>query len=74
MNSIGTGGMLCGYCGRPAFSLVYIGGVGYHLECTRSPAYQEQVYQSSPQPHWFGLTEDRVREIVRDELKARETS
>lgn len=64
-----TGAMHCTYCGRPAVSLVWINGFGYHQECLRGPGYQEQVYQSPSQPMWFGLTEDRVRQIVREELE-----
>ena len=68
--STGTGAMRCMYCGKPAFSMVWIGGQGYHEECTRAPVFQGQA---PSMPMLFGITEDRVRQIVREELKARET-
>jgi hypothetical protein len=63
--------MYCTHCGRPAAALVWINGMGYHEECLRGPGWTPQGYQSSPQPMWFGLTEARVRQIVREELDAR---
>ena len=67
-----TGAMHCTYCGRPAESVVWVNGYGYHQECLRGPVYEPPVYgggwQSPAQPLWFGLTEQRVREIVREEL------
>lgn len=65
--------MLCAYCGRPAATLVWVGGAGYHEECTRGPGFQAPTYQ--PLPPVFGcaplkaLTEEDVRRIVREELE-----
>ena len=66
----GTGAMHCAYCGRPAEQLVWIGGHGYHPECTRGSGWQPQVYQAPPVQHYtLPITEERVRQIVRDELQ-----
>ena len=55
MNKISgtTGAMHCSYCGRPAATLVWIGGMGYHAECTRGPGWVQDTYQSLPQPWGF---------------------
>jgi hypothetical protein len=77
MNTAGTGAMHCAHCGRPAMTLVWVGGMGYHAECTRGPGWVQDTYQSPPQPwgfpppQWPALTEQRVRQIVREELDAR---
>ena len=63
------GTMHCAHCGRPAFSLVWIGDRGYHVECLHGPGWVQDTYQSPPQPMWFGLTEERVRQIVCEELE-----
>ena len=68
-----TGAMLCAYCGRPAATLIWIGGAGYHEECTRGPGFQAPTYQPlPPAPGCIPrqqLTEEDVRRIVRDELR-----
>lgn len=55
--------MACGYCGRPCAAGVWIGHQVFHPECTRGPEFTQQHYVPPP------LTEERVREIVRDEMK-----
>ena len=72
-----TGAMHCTYCGRPAEALVWVNGFGYHQECTRGPGFQP-TYWSAPEaapsvPMLFGITEDRLRQIVREELALRKT-
>jgi hypothetical protein len=63
----GTGAMYCAHCGRPAATLVWIGGLGYHDECTRGPGYKAPTFQ--PLPCWPAtLTEADVRRIVREEI------
>lgn len=62
----GTGAMYCAYCGRPAASLVWIGGMGYHLECTHGPG--GSVTYTPPPP----MDDERVRQIVREELHREE--
>lgn len=53
----------CSHCGRPIGGVAYwIGSFVYHEECTRGPMFQQPAYM--PQP----LTEERVRQIVREEL------
>jgi hypothetical protein len=37
-----TGAMHCAYCGRPAQSLVWVNGRGYHAECLRGPEARPQ--------------------------------
>jgi hypothetical protein len=69
MTTTGSAGvaMACGYCGRPCASGVWIGHQVFHPvfhpECTRGPGFTQQHYVPPP------LTEERVREIVRDEMK-----
>lgn len=53
---------LCGHCGRPVASAMWIGDLPYHLECTQPPDSQTRTFQTAP------LTEEQVRRIVRDEL------
>lgn len=53
----GTTQVLCGYCGRPMATSVVVGHMMYHAECVRGPHQVE-----------WPLTEDRVRQIVREEL------
>lgn len=57
----------CAHCGRPiGGSAVWLGSFVYHDECTRGPG-SYQAY--APLPRYYGgLTEQRVREIVREEL------
>lgn len=47
----------CMYCGRPVVNAIYIATLPYHVECTHGPSWQ-----TAP-------TEDRVRQIVRDEIE-----
>lgn len=49
---------LCGHCGRPVVAGLHVSRYGYlyHLECTQPPRASGV------------LTEQRVREIVREEL------
>ena len=56
---------ICGYCGRPCGVFVMLNNVPYHEECTHGPSYQRQV--DAPRPTVI-LTENRVREIVRQEM------
>lgn len=75
MSTSGSGGMLCGYCGRPMFAGIAIGGVMYHQECTQGPGYVAPTYRPTPNgppmPAWpVTMTEDRVRQIVREEIAA----
>jgi hypothetical protein len=62
---------VCGHCGRPVLGpAVWSGAVPYHAECTMPP----QTPRYAPMPAWPGceplvpMTEQRVREIVREEL------
>ena len=65
----GTGAMRCAHSGRPAMTLVWIGGLGYHLECTRGPV-GPATYAPLPVQHYTEkMTDERVRLIVRDELQ-----
>ena len=49
----------------------------YHEECTRGPGYTPPTYGPNPAMHWLGtlpvpaLTEERVRQIAREEIAAR---
>ena len=71
-----TGAMYCAHCGRPASTLVWINGVGYHPECTHGPGYQQPTYGPNlfpihggafvPATRW--ISEEDVRRIVREEL------
>ena len=61
-----SGAMHCAYCGRPAVSLVWINGRGYHSECLRGPNYSPQAW--SVPTYQPVITEDRIREIVREEI------
>lgn len=45
---------LCGFCKKPIIGASSI--YGFHLECTKSPSWQTM------------LTEERVREIVIEEI------
>ena len=73
MNTAGSGAMCCAHCGRPAATLVWLGGLGYHAECTRGPGWQEATYQAPPllpvQHYTTPMSEERVRLIVRDEMQ-----
>ena len=70
MNTTGTGAMLCAHCGRPAMTLVQIGGMGYHLECTRGPGFEQTTLRPVSVQHYTEkMTDERVRQIVRDELQ-----
>ena len=69
MIGAGTGAMLCAHCGRPMLTSVFVGGMSYHPECTQPPA---RIYEPAPQYPWPAgpaVTEDRLREIVREELE-----
>lgn len=71
MNTAGTGAMHCAHCGRPAATLVWIGGMGYHLECTRGPGGPATYAPPPPLPvrhYTVPMDDERVRQIVRDEL------
>ena len=51
-------------------SLVWIGGMGYHLECTRPPGWEAPTFKPLPVQHYTEkMTDERVRLIVRDELQ-----
>ena len=67
-----TGAMLCAFCGRPAETIVWVNGRGYHQECLHGPKYSrpvfEEAWQSPSVPMLLGITEQRLREIVREEL------
>lgn len=68
----GSGGILCGYCGRPMLAGVSIGGVMYHQECTHGPGGPLRYAPMPPVPGavpWKALDESDVRRIVRDELQ-----
>lgn len=68
--------MHCAHCGRPASTLVWLNGMGYHPECTHGPDYKEPTYQLNPVaqlgstfvPAVRWVSEDEVRRIVREEL------
>ena len=65
----GLGGMICGHCGRPMAAGVSISGRMYHQECTHGPGWQAQPFQPLPPQHYsVPLSDERVRQIVRDEL------
>lgn len=64
--------MLCAHCGRPAASLVWINGMGYHAECTHGPGGPLHYAQMPPNPGavpWRALAEADVRRIVQDEMQ-----
>jgi hypothetical protein len=61
--------MLCQHCQRPAASGVWIGSAFYHEECTRGPSYLPGYYNAMGCTPYVPLTEDRVRQIVREELE-----
>jgi hypothetical protein len=65
--------MLCAHCQRPAASGVWLGQFFYHEECTRGPGWQTQYWGGYPSgtPAVVPplLTEERVRQIVREELE-----
>jgi hypothetical protein len=63
--------MLCNHCGRPVASGVWIGSGLYHDECTRGPGYSPNYYGSMGCTPFVPLTEDRVRQIVREEIERR---
>lgn len=42
--SVGAGGVICGYCGRPMAAGVVIGGRMYHEECTHGPGWTPPVH------------------------------
>lgn len=56
-----AGALICMHCGRPMLTSVAIGGLLYHLECTRPPALE-------PRRHLDAFDEAAVRRIVREEL------
>jgi hypothetical protein len=77
MSGSGTGAMMCASCGRPASTPVWIGGMGYHEECTHGPGYLRPTYAPYAVPVQSGwtttpsmLTAEDVRKIVREELAA----
>jgi hypothetical protein len=58
----GTGAMLCAHCGRPAMTMVQIGGRGYHLECTRGPGFERTTLRPVSAQHYTEkMTDERVR-------------
>ena len=72
MSTTGQTTPLCGYCGRPVIGLaVWDAGRAYHAECTHGPG---GPLRYAPMPQAPGctplrqLTEEDVREIVREEL------
>lgn len=69
----GTGGALCGHCGRPMQAGVWIGGRMYHYECTHGPGgplrYEPMPSASGALPA-PALAEADVRRIVREEIAA----
>lgn len=53
---------LCGHCGRPVVGgAIYSGGLAYHIECTHGP--------SGPVSYQQTFTEERIRQIVQEELR-----
>ena len=72
MNTAGTGAMHCAHCGRPAAALVWLGGQGYHDECTRGPGWTPPTSAppaSLPAQHYtVPMDDERVRQIVRQEI------
>lgn len=72
MNTAVPGAMHCAHCGRPAATLVWIGGMGYHLECTHGPGGPATYGTPPPLPvrhYTVPMDDERVRQIVRDELQ-----
>lgn len=67
MSALGTGAMCCMHCGRPMLTSVMVGGMLYHEECTRGPGWQREYFQA-PVTVSMPLTDERIRQIVRDEL------
>lgn len=65
--------MQCQHCKRPIGGLVtYIGPWPYHYECTRGPGANLNYAPMAPVPGCAPVsypTEDRVRQIVREELE-----
>jgi hypothetical protein len=61
--------MLCGHCGKPVIFGVGTGGQIYHEECAHGPGWTPGYFQPTQPP----LSEDRVRELIRDELKRQNT-
>ena len=60
----------CSHCDRPIGGVqTWIGGFAFHQECAHGPGadmtLRPQVAATWPRP----LTEDRVREIVREEME-----
>lgn len=67
--------LTCTHCGAPIGGpMVWLGNFVYHEECTRGPGLKQPTYaQLPPDPTpriYGGLTEERVRQIVREELAA----
>ena len=63
--------MLCGYCGRPMVAGVQIYGRMYHQECTHEPGFLPLQFEPaplSPRHYTVPMDDERVRQIVRDEL------
>ena len=50
-------------------TLVWIGGMGYHLECTRQTVGPATCAPLPVQHYTEKMTDERVRLIVRDELQ-----
>ena len=51
-------------------TLVWIGGMGYHLECTRPLGWEAPTFKPLTATHYtVPMSDDRVRLIVRDELQ-----
>ena len=73
MNTAGTGAMICMHCGRPMLTSVMVGGLLYHEECTRGPGWQHPTYTPPPplppRHYTVPMDDERVRQIVRDELQ-----
>ena len=55
MSASSTSVTRCGYCGLPVLQGGYFGSVAFHFECAR--------------PSALLMSEDRVRQIVREELE-----
>lgn len=61
----------CAHCNGPiGGNAVWLGSFPYHEECTRGPTYHANYYRDMGCMPYVPLTEDRVRQIVREELRA----